>query len=538
MPTSSTNDYELLYKDIEIKYYELSLEYDEFKETSKMYESEMEDEIDYLNKKQSSLETKYERLLKDKDTLKVKSDSKYLSLESDYEKLKKEFSKHKETGKRAKRKLTELEILNEEYENSKRISDTTIIELESEANKIMEKLTIIQMESEMHKESEHVEIENLRITLRDSESELEKLRQKNEEISKKQNLNENQANFNSKNCTTTTKLKEMWKSKIRYLSNSNTNTILKNNKENVKLLRNRHKDKFDNNMILSQNGNLIKDIVKNSDIDVGHDSKCMMESNSMYILQKTPRASQNEKNYPRFTPINGRTSLMQESPPGKLQKNQYLSSNYDISLPINVNKGKMLDKYKNYHEKEQNCKNFGNLWPQTTFTHNTETDISFQCQDHTDLLESGRKDSFGSPKRNTHEKTNTMVSKLCEMSPNLSGIFDNQDSFKNQENSMEKTDRSFNLSFFNDEKCKGSNPQRKNSYLLKNQYKNSNNSQLNISSISNTSKNSFIEAVRDSLYKGRNNIHKILGVKSQISLMDEKLENLKVSCNFEEKVQT
>lgn len=175
-------DYEILYGELEIKYDELSLTYEEFKETSKMYEKELEDEVEYLNKQVDSLSKKNEKLTLEKDTMKSKNDQNMKEVEAELEKVKKENKNLELINKKVTRRITEMEIENDEFENSKRISDITICELEDQANNIMEKLAILQTESETVKELDQSLIDDQRINQRDTESEQERLREKNSDI--------------------------------------------------------------------------------------------------------------------------------------------------------------------------------------------------------------------------------------------------------------------------------------------------------------------------------------------------------------------
>lgn len=100
-------------------------------------------------------------------------------LEREYSKLDTEHKTLQGTYKRAKEQLTNLEIEMEQIEHQARISECTVNQLELAKSDMMEKLTLMEMDTEILQERENGELDHLRSKLRDSEIEVEDLREKN-----------------------------------------------------------------------------------------------------------------------------------------------------------------------------------------------------------------------------------------------------------------------------------------------------------------------------------------------------------------------
>ena len=83
------------------------------------------------------------------------------------------------TYKHAKQQLTNMEIEMEQIEHQARISECTVNALEAAKSDMMEKLTLMEMDTEILQEREIIEIDDLRSQLRDSQIEVEDLREKN-----------------------------------------------------------------------------------------------------------------------------------------------------------------------------------------------------------------------------------------------------------------------------------------------------------------------------------------------------------------------
>ena len=82
-------------------------------------------------------------------------------------------------NKHAKQQLTNMEIEMEQIEHQARISECTVNALEAAKSDMMEKLTLMEMDTEILQEREIIEIDDLRSQLRDSQIEVEDLREKN-----------------------------------------------------------------------------------------------------------------------------------------------------------------------------------------------------------------------------------------------------------------------------------------------------------------------------------------------------------------------
>jgi hypothetical protein len=103
----------------------------------------------------------------------------YSQLDREYAKLDTEHKTLQGAYKLAKQQLTNMEIEMEQIEHQARISECTVNQLEAAKSDMMEKLTLMEMDTEILQERENGELDDLRSKLRDSEIEVEDLREKN-----------------------------------------------------------------------------------------------------------------------------------------------------------------------------------------------------------------------------------------------------------------------------------------------------------------------------------------------------------------------
>jgi chromosome segregation ATPase len=166
-------DYKQLYEQVQAAFQELQTEYEELKETSKMLEEELEDQIKCMEVAMEEQQTQADQAI-----LKLKE--KCVMKETEAQNLEKMLEKNKLELNEAKDKLARLQKLkvsaeneNESLEAQVRCKEIKIIELQSELDSSLEKYTILQEESNSLRESKEAEISDLRSVLGRYKEELE-----------------------------------------------------------------------------------------------------------------------------------------------------------------------------------------------------------------------------------------------------------------------------------------------------------------------------------------------------------------------------
>lgn len=182
MPESEEVNYKELYDQKCLQFNELNSEYEEFKEISKMYEEELQKDLDTANETIKENCKKY-------DILKERTDKKILSLNEEVYYFTKELDKHLkkneqlsgQLGSTKKQQIT-LEIENDDYDNQFRVKNAFCEDLERRSDEILERLAILQQESEEGKEKSAEEIQRLKQQITETENELNIIRLKGQRM--------------------------------------------------------------------------------------------------------------------------------------------------------------------------------------------------------------------------------------------------------------------------------------------------------------------------------------------------------------------
>lgn|SRR3990167_4970725 len=171
-------DYKQLYEQVQSAFQELQSEYEEMKETSKLLEAELEDQVKCMEEAMEEQQINSDETIEKLKNKVATKESEALNLEKTLEKTKLELNEAKEKLSKLQKLKVTAENENESLEAQVRSKDIKIVELQSDLDSALERYTILQEEFNAMRETKDAEISDLRSLVSRYKEEMEFLQMK------------------------------------------------------------------------------------------------------------------------------------------------------------------------------------------------------------------------------------------------------------------------------------------------------------------------------------------------------------------------